>query len=81
VSRAVEDFHPEDLVGTAEIAQLADCTREHVTDRLVKRLGFPKPVINVSQKTRRWLRVDVLRFLGKRQPTLKPQPASAAAPC
>jgi predicted DNA-binding transcriptional regulator AlpA len=81
VSRGIEDYHPEDLVGTAEIAALAGCCRAHATNTVVKRLGFPRPVIDLSQKTRRWLKSDVLKYLGKRRPTPQPPPPAAAAPC
>lgn len=81
MSRTIEDFHPEDLIDTAGIAALTGNTRAHVTDRVVKRLGFPKPVINQSQKTRKWLRVDVLKALGKRLKAPPPpaQPQASAS--
>lgn len=52
-----------DLIDTAEIARMVGVTREYATDRLVKRPGFPRPAISLSQKTRRWRRGDVQRWL------------------
>lgn len=55
-------------VDTAGIAALLGLSREHVTDRLTKRRDFPKPVINLSRRTRRWRERDVLAYAGgKRQ--------------
>lgn len=48
---------------TAGIAQLLGLTREHVTDRLTKRVDFPKPYINVSRRTRYWRTSDVLAWM------------------
>ncbi len=50
-------------VDTAGIAAMLGCTRAHVTDRLTKRLDFPKPFINVSQKMRYWRLADVQAFI------------------
>lgn len=52
-------------VDTAGIAELAMCSREHATDRLTKRPGFPKPRINLSRKMRYWDRDDVVSYLLK----------------
>lgn len=49
---------------TAGIAALLGLSREHVTDRLTKRLDFPKPYINVSRRTRYWRTTDVLKLMG-----------------
>ena len=62
------------LIGTGDIAALLGLSREHVTDCLTKRVGFPRPVVNLSQKLRRWDRAQVLAFLAK-----KPRPAKRAA--
>lgn len=51
---------------TADIAQLLGLTREHVTDRIVKRADFPAPVINLSRRTKRWRESDVLAYLAGR---------------
>lgn len=48
---------------TAGIAQLLGLTREHVTDRLTKRVDFPKPYINVSRRTRYWRTSDVMKWM------------------
>lgn len=44
---------------TADIAAFLGVSRPHVTDKLVKQPGFPKPVINRSRRLRRWDRTDV----------------------
>lgn len=49
-------------VDTADIAKMFGFSRGHVTDRLTKRPDFPKPVINISPRTRRWSERDVLAF-------------------
>lgn len=49
---------------TAGIAALLGLSREHVTDRLTKRVDFPKPYINVSRRTRYWRTTDVLKWMG-----------------
>lgn len=49
-------------VSTADIAADLELSRAYVTDRLVKRPDFPAPKINVSQKTRRWLRSEYERW-------------------
>lgn len=46
-------------VDTGDIAEFLGLTRPYVTDVLVKQEGFPKPVINRSQRMRRWLLTDV----------------------
>jgi len=46
-------------VDTGDIAEDLELTRAYVTDQVVKSRGFPRPVINITQKTRRWLRSDV----------------------
>lgn len=50
------------LIDTKDIAELLGLTRDYVTDRLTKQPGFPKPKINISQKTRRWCREEILQW-------------------
>lgn len=50
---------------TADIAALLGVTREHVTDRLTKRVDFPKPYINVSRRLRYWRTSDVQAWMQK----------------
>lgn len=55
-------------LNTQEIAQLLGVTREHVTNKIVKRPDFPKPTINASQKMRKWAQHEVLAyFRGERR--------------
>lgn len=51
-----------DPIDTAGIAALLGVCRRHVTERLSKRPDFPPPIINISQKTRRWSRSEVLSW-------------------
>lgn len=44
---------------TAGIAEYLEVTRAHVTDVLVKRPDFPRPIIDRGPRLRRWLRSDV----------------------
>lgn len=44
---------------TAGIAAYLEVTRAHVTDVLVKRPDFPKPIIDRGPRLRRWLRAEV----------------------
>lgn len=50
-------------IDTAGIAQMLGCSRRHVTNRVTKRPDFPRPIINVSQKTRFWALADVQRWM------------------
>lgn len=52
-------------IDTADIAKMLDCTRNHVTDRIVKQADFPAPVINLSSRLRRWKLTDVVKFITK----------------
>lgn len=49
-------------IGTAEIAQILGLSRPHVTGRLVKRMDFPPPSTDISQRVRYWRRADVMAF-------------------
>lgn len=49
-------------IDTEGIARILGCTRRHVTNTLTKRPDFPRPIINVSQKTRFWSLTDVQRW-------------------
>lgn len=53
-------------IDTEGIAALLGLTRQHVTDRLTKRRDFPRPVIDLSRRTRRWREADVLAYAGGR---------------
>jgi predicted DNA-binding transcriptional regulator AlpA len=51
------------MIDTARIAEMLGITRAHATDKLTKRPGFPKPVVNLSQKLRRWDEAEVRRWV------------------
>lgn len=50
---------------TAGIAAMLGVTREHVTDRITKRLDFPRPFINVSRRLRYWRASEVQAWMQK----------------
>lgn len=50
-------------VTTKDIAERLGVKQEYVTDKLTKRADFPAPVVNVSQRLRRWSRADFERWL------------------
>lgn len=47
------------LWGTREMAMVWGLNREYVTDHIVKKPDFPNPALNLSNKQRRWRRVEV----------------------
>jgi len=51
-----------DTVDVAGIAAILGVSRRHVTDRLSKHPSFPKPVIAISRKTKRWLRDAIMEW-------------------
>lgn len=56
-----------DYIGTDDIAQLTGLKRTYVTDKLVKQPDFPPPAIRLSQKIKRWDRVEVDRWLEQKR--------------
>lgn len=66
---------------TAGIAALLGLSREHVTDRLTKRVDFPKPYINVSRRTRYWRTTDVLKWMGGKQGSVGCNAGATTAHC
>lgn len=69
-------------INTAEIARLLGVSRAHVTDRLTKRADFPRPAINISQRTRYWRRDDVLAWMrgGVKAAPPHPRPSRGSRP-
>ena len=53
---------PDQLVDTAAIAQLLGVSRRHVTERMSHQPDFPAPLVNRSQKLRRWSLAQVLAW-------------------
>lgn len=47
---------------TLGIAQLLGLSRDYTTDHVTKQPTFPKPVINISNKCRRWSLEEVLKW-------------------
>ena len=52
----------DQLIDTKQIAQLLGVTRAHAVGRIIKRQDFPKPVIDVSQRLKKWSAQEVLRW-------------------
>lgn len=55
-----------DLIDTKGIASRYQLSQRYVTDKLTKRQDFPKPVVEVSQKMRKWKLQDVEAFVNPR---------------
>lgn len=52
-----------DLLDTKDIAAMLGVTRAHCVGRIVKRPDFPKPAVSVSQRIKRWRKVEVVRWM------------------
>lgn len=48
-----------DLMCTEDIARMLGLSRVHVVSRITKRPDFPAPIVNLSQRLRRWSRAEV----------------------
>ena len=59
------DAANDPLIDTGGIAKLLGVSRAHVTDRLTKAPTFPAPVIDLSQRMRRWDREQVLAWMSR----------------
>jgi predicted DNA-binding transcriptional regulator AlpA len=68
-----------DMIDTQGIAAIIGVSRRHVTERLTKDPTFPPPVINLSSRTRRWSREQVLAWLTAGQRSAQPSPGSTPA--
>lgn len=68
------------LIDTGGIAALLGVSRQHVTDRLTKQPTFPLPVIDLSQRLRRWDRAQVLAWLAGSKRGHKPERDAASGP-
>lgn len=55
-----------DLIDTGEIAAMLKVSRSYATDKLTKRVDFPSPKINLSNKFRRWDKAEVLAWAQSR---------------
>lgn len=53
------------LIGLDHIAEVTGFNRQYVRDRLVTRADFPAPALELSQKSRKWDRVDFDKWLAK----------------
>ena len=55
------------LLDAADIAARYGLTRDYVTDKLTKMPHFPRPWLNVSQKTRKWAVAEIEEWEKKRR--------------
>ena len=51
-----------EVMSAADIAEYLGVCRRHVVERITKAAGFPKPVVNLSRKTRRWSASEVMAY-------------------
>ena len=51
------------LLTIDEISEMLQLSRVYVRDRLVKKADFPRPFLSLSQKNRRWDKVEVDSWL------------------
>lgn len=54
-----------DLITIDDMSVTLSLSRAYVRDRLVKRIGFPRPKLDLSQKCRRWCRDEFNAWLKK----------------
>lgn len=59
-----EKMDPGRLIDTQAIAELLGVSRQHVTGRITKRPDFPRPVMDLSRRLRRWRLDDVIEWAG-----------------
>ena len=52
-----------EVMSAADIAEYLGLCRRHVVARVTKAPGFPKPVVNLSRKTRRWDAEEVKAYV------------------
>lgn len=75
----MKDHNTMEMIDTKAIAEILGVTRKHVTDRLTKEPTFPAPKIDLSPKTRRWSRVEVMAWLTAGQQSARPTRGSTTA--
>lgn len=63
----------EKLIDSADIAAMLGMNRAYCVGRILKRPDFPKPAINITQKTRRWRLSDIQRWATRAKPPRPPQ--------
>lgn len=54
-----------DMVDIPGISDITSLPRTYVRDTLVRKPEFPRPVLNLSQKTRRWDKGEVVEWLAR----------------
>lgn len=55
------------LIDTTAISEMLCLSVRHVRERLVNEPHFPRPAIQLSIKTRRWDRADVLAWMERQR--------------
>ncbi len=51
------------MLNYADIGKMLNLKANYVRDKLVKRVGFPRPALDLSQKTRKWDKADFEKWL------------------
>jgi predicted DNA-binding transcriptional regulator AlpA len=75
----MKDDNTMEMIDTEGIARIIGVSRRHVTERVTKEPTFPAPVINLSRKTRRWSREQVMAWLTAGRQSARPTPGSSSA--
>lgn len=57
----------DELLTLDDIAAIYKVSRVYARDKLVKRAGFPRPSLALSQKMKWWMRGDVENWLKTQQ--------------
>jgi len=60
------------LMDTNDIASMLGLDRRYVTNIITKQPDFPAPLIDLTQKTRRWDRDSVVKFFKDRRKIITP---------
>ncbi|MCD2163828.1 helix-turn-helix transcriptional regulator [Comamonas koreensis] len=63
--------HAAELLSTADVAQLLDCTCEQMGKRLARHARFPAPAVQLSRRLRYWHAADVRAWLQSQQRSQK----------
>ncbi len=53
----------DEFIGTNDIARMLGVSRAWTVTSITKRPDFPKPVINLSQRIRKWSKNEVLKWV------------------
>lgn len=68
-----------ELLTLDDIADLYRCSRRHARDVITKMVGFPELAPGSTPRNPLYVRVEVRAYLHRKKPTLRINPAQAAA--